>query len=109
MELYTKEVSAKGKVTYKLFVAPEPRALISDELTPEQITNMVGTVGIMLINSIYETLGPKTFLANRVKSVNQAIFQLYKGTGQKIDDETVEFTRTCWNSTMMALAAGVKP
>ncbi len=106
MELYIRQVSAGGKVSYVPYVEPAPKRLQNDEFTPEQMVTMVGTMGICLIESVGRLLPGHTKISREIKKVEQALLSLYANTGQPLDNETVEWAIDCWNETMRRIAEG---
>ena len=102
--LYEKVMVGK-RTTYREHVpAPVLSAALNDDMSAREIISAVGSLAVLAINGYYEMLPEKSYVANRVKSVRDAVLKLYKDTGAKIDDDTINHVTTTWNKTMWALS-----
>ena len=109
MELYEKLTSEKGKVSYKLHVPTpvvSPHALNMD-MTEGQIVSAIGGLAVIAIHGYQQMLPEHKLIARKVQKVKDAVLEMYKGTGQHIDEETIEFVCAAWDGTMRALSGEV--
>ena len=102
-QLYRKVMKGK-RTTYELYTPPILSAALNDDMSAREIISAVGSLAVLAINGYYEMLPEKSYVANRVKSVRDAVLKLYKDTGAKIDDDTINHVTTTWNKTMWALS-----
>jgi len=103
MELYEKLTSPSGRVSYKPVSvphAPPVRQPHSLTMTEGQIVSAVGGLAVMAIHG-YQTMLPKHKLISRkVQAVNDSVLEMFRGTGQPIDEDMVDFISGVWNATM---------
>lgn len=103
-QLYRKEVSAKGKVSYNPVRAEEPQGP-SITLTDAQCLTVAGALGTTLL-MLYERLNPPhKKVARKIKAVEVAILDLYQGTGEGIDRELAEMIAEVWDRTMLTVSS----
>ena len=102
-QLYRKVMKGK-RTTYEPYTPPTLSAALNDDMSVREIISAVGSLAVLAINGYYEMLPEKSYVANRVKSVRDAVLKLYKDTGAKIDDDTINHVTTTWNKTMWALS-----
>ena len=102
-QLYRKVMNGK-RTTYEPYTPPVLSAALNDDMSVREIISAVGSLAVLAINGYYEMLPEKSYVANRVKSVRDAVLKLYKDTGAKIDDDTINHVTNTWNQTMWALS-----
>ena len=100
---YEKIVVGK-RVRYVPIAAPE---VVNSEFTPEQIVTMVGTMGIMLTESIGRLLPEHTKVAREVARAEKALLELFRNTGQAVDRDTAAYCCEAWNETMERISKGI--
>ena len=107
MTLYTKEISPKGKVTYKEVIEDD---FVVVELTDEQCLTAAGTLGVTLL-ALFERHfkpmknGTPHLTARKIKAVEEAILDLYKGTGKPVNRDIMDDFCKAWDHTMRAMSA----
>ena len=102
-QLYRKVMKGK-RTTYEPYTPPVLSAALNDDMSAREIISAVANLAVLAINGYYEMLPEKSYVANRVKSVRDAVLKLYKDTGAKIDDDTINHVTNTWNQTMWALS-----
>lgn len=102
-QLYRKVMKGK-RTTYEPYTPPVLSAALNDDMSVREIISAVGSLAVLAINGYYEMLPEKSYVSNRVKAVRDAVLKLYKDTGAKIDDDTINHVTTTWNQTMWALS-----
>ena len=110
-QLYRKVMRGK-RTTYEPYTPPVLSAALNDDMSVREIISAVGSLAVLAINGYYEMLPEKSYVADRVKSVRDAVLKLYKDTGAKIDNDTINHVTNTWNQTMWALSGkspGIEP
>ncbi len=108
MELYEKLTSPAGKVSYKLHVpVPSPSHALNLDMTEGQIVSAIGGLAVIAIHGYQQMLPEHKLIARKVQKVKDAVLEMYQGTGQHIDEETIEFVCAAWDGTMRALSGEV--
>lgn len=102
MTYYTKNISPKGKVTYTE-VTEDDSAVI--ELTDAQCLTAAGSLGITLLCLFERNFPEHKRVAKKIKAVEQAVADLYRGTGQPIDLELADDFCKAWDRTMREMSA----
>ena len=102
-QLYRKVMKGK-RTTYEPYTPPVLSAALNDDMSVREIISAVGSLAVLAINGYYEMLPEKSYVANRVKAVRESVLRLYKETGAKIDDDTINHVTNTWNQTMWALS-----
>lgn len=102
-QLYRKVMKGK-RTTYEPHTPPVLSAALNDDMSVREIISAVGSLAVLAINGYYEMLPEKSYVANRVKAVRESVLRLYKETGAKIDDDTINHVTNTWNQTMWALS-----
>lgn len=103
MTFYTKEISPKGKVTYKEYL-PDNEAVI--ELTDAQCLTAAGSLGITLLTIFERNFPEHKRVAKKIKAVEQSVLDLYSGTGQPIDPELADYFCKAWDRTIREISIG---
>ena len=103
----------KGKrTTYEPYTPPVLSAALNDDMSVREIISAVGSLAVLAINGYYEMLPEKSYVSNRVRSVREAVLKMFRDTGAKIDDDTINHVTNTWNQTMWALSGkspGIEP
>ena len=104
MDLYTKHVSAAGKVSYHLYTPPEePTQAV--ELTGEQIISLGVAASVTAMAILHRYLKPHQLVARKLKACEQAIFDLAQGAGGKVDGQVVDQWIATWNEVTLQMQA----
>ena len=95
----------KGKRTTYVPVAPEPEPETVLEFTEGQCLTAAGALGTMLLMVFEKNLpkmknGSPSIVARKIKAVEAAILDLYRGTGKKIDDNIADVMARAWDTAM---------
>ena len=82
------------------------------EFTDEQCLTLAGSLGVVLLHTFERNMKPMkngspSLTARKIKAVEEAIKDLYKGTGKPIDDKFANLTFRVWDETMIKLSKGV--
>ena len=105
-QLYERVIQGK-RVRYIPWVEPEPLVLsdaLNDSMTEREIISAVAALAVLAINGYYMMLPEKMYVANRVKYVRDSVLKMFKDTGAKVDDDTIQHVINTWNKTMWALS-----
>lgn len=109
--LYRKVVSKGGKVSYQEVKADEGVTVLN--LTEPQCVTAAGALGVTLL-TIFERNMPKmkngspAIIERKITDVKKAITELYRGSGQPIDESTAEWFFLAWDKTMRNLESGIE-
>lgn len=110
-QLYRKVMKGK-RTTYEPYTPPVLSAALNDDMSVREIISAVGSLAVLAINGYYEMLPEKSYVSNRVRSVREAVLKMFRDTGAKIDDDTINHVTNTWNQTMWALSGkspGIEP
>ena len=99
MQLYEKTISKGGKVVYKPYTPPSQAPVVMNINDREALT-IVASLGMMLIMLFERHFPPHQRNARKIKAVEDAIFNLYAGSGEKLDPALVDWVLSCWDETM---------
>lgn len=102
MKYYTKEISPKGKVTYKEVIEDDVAVI---ELTDEQCLTAAGSLGITLLSIFERNFLEHKRVAKKIKAVEQSVLDLYSGTGKPIDPELADYFCKAWDRTIREMSA----
>ena len=75
-------------------------------LTDAQAVTVAGSVGVTLLCLFERLMPPHKRVAKKIKSVQEAVLNLYRDTGQKVDPRVSEWVLKCWD-TAVSMAADV--
>jgi hypothetical protein len=100
--LYKKEMKGK-RVTYTPVVDDSQPTIIN--LTDAQCLTAAGSLGLTLLCLFERHIPPHKRVAKKIKAVEQAILQLYHGTGEDIDPELADQFCRAWDRAMLEMAA----
>lgn len=83
----------------------------SVEFTDGQCLTMAGSLGVILLTTFERNFKPMKngtphIVARKIKAVQEAILDLYKSTGQPIDDRYAELVCKVWDETMIRMSRG---
>ena len=102
-QLYRKVMKGK-RTTYEPYTPPVLSAALNDDMSVREIVSAVGSLAVLAINGYHMMLPPGICSANRVKGVREAVLKMFRDTGAKIDDDTINHVTNTWNQTMWALS-----
>lgn len=99
MQLYEKSISKGGKVVYKPYTPPSQAPVVMNINDREALT-IVASLGMMLIMLFERHIPSHTRNMRKIKTAEKALFQLFDGTGEKLDPALVDWVLSCWDETM---------
>lgn len=106
MQLYQKVPHGK---TFRYVPAevdiPGEGVTIHYNLNERQALTAAGSLGVVLLSLFERNIDPKKLVFRKIKAVEDAILDLYKGTGQEIDDEVADAMCRAWDKAMHLIAA----
>jgi hypothetical protein len=112
MELYERTISPKGKVTYVPVTLPEEKSCFDKGLdlnmTEGQLVSAIGGLAVIVLHGYQNMLPDHKLVHRKAQKVKDAVLELFSGTGQKIDDDTITFCCQAWDHTMKLLDGGAK-
>ena len=96
----------KGKTTRYEPVQPEP---VDDTVTTITFSNaecitVAASLGMVLLMLAQRNMQPHQLVARKVKAVETAIADLFKGTGEKLRVDIAEGVMRCWDETMQRIS-----
>ena len=98
-QLYIK-VTQGNRVRYVPYTAPEVPSAIHN-ITDRQALTIAASLGGMLLMLFERHFPPHQRNARKIKAVEDAIFNLYAGSGEKLDPEISDWVCRAWDETMM--------
>lgn len=112
MEALYRKVMKGKRITY-VPVVPEAESATVLEFTDSQCLTAAGALGTMLLMVFERNMkkmknGTPGLAERKIRVVEAAILDLYKGTGEPIHDDIAELMATTWDRTMKAVASGVE-
>lgn len=108
-QLYIKTTTPGGKVKYEPFEQPQ-----DDELTTTVTFNeaecltAAGALGCVLLGLFENHYPAHKLVARKIKAVETALLELYRGTGKKIDPKITTLILKTWDRTMIQMSEGVE-
>ena len=105
-QLYRKVL--KGKVVrYEPVEAVEAQTepTIYYNLDEQQSLTAAGSLGVILLMLFERHVPPHKRVARKIKAVETAILDLYKGTGKEIDNEVADAVCRAWDKAMKLISA----
>lgn len=101
MELFTREVSPKGKISYKPvdYNSLKPGTALTDG----EIISAVGGLAVCAIYGYGQLVKPKSCTANRIKSVQETVLKMFADTGSKIEASSVAHVCRVWDVVTMII------
>jgi hypothetical protein len=103
---YKRVVSPGGKVSYQPVTAAEETKTVLNLSEPQCLT-AAGALGVTLLMIFERNIPSHKLVARKIAAVKAAVLDLYKGTGEAIDDETADLIFKAWDGTMKSLAGDV--
>lgn len=105
--LYRKKANGRYEPAFNLEPAGDivPEPVLYYNLTNEQALTAAGALGVTLMALIEKHVPPHKLVARKIKAVEDAILNLYKGTGQEIDDEVADAMCRAWDKAMQLISA----
>ena len=111
-QLYIKKQIGKTTryLPYQPDTTSEPEKMLT--FTDAECLTAAGSLGVVLLTVFERNLPPMkngspTIIARKIKAVESAILDLFKGTGAEIDDDIAELMMVTWDRTMKAVSQGV--
>lgn len=74
-------------------------------LNERQALTAAGSLGVILLSLFERHVPPHKLVARKITAVEKAILDLYKGTGQEIDDEVADAICRAWDKAMNLIAS----
>lgn len=74
-------------------------------LNEKQALTAAGSLGVVLLTLFERHVPPHKLVARKIAAVEKAILDLYKGTGQEIDDEVADAICRAWDKAMNLIAS----
>ena len=87
--LYKREMKGK-RVTYTP-VVPVDETITVVNLTDKQCLSAAGALGATLLHLFERHVPPHKRVARKIKAVEQAILELYHGTGEPLDLDVADY------------------
>ena len=106
MQLYQKVIKGKA-IRYEPVdvVAPGTGPTIHYNLNEAQALTAAGALGVVLLSLFERNIDPKKLVFRKIRMVEKAILDLYKSTGQEIDDEVANAICRAWDKAMHLISA----
>jgi len=108
MQLYTKEVSEKGRVTYQPY---PPLNDLSMEVDTEQVITLLTTIGMCISMCVTKNLPDHSRMARNVKHVDDALLRLSEGQRGPLDPHLIKVGHAAFtaatNEVIRGLSGGV--
>lgn len=106
MQLYQKVAHGKSH-RYKPVELDTPGAgpVMYYNLNEKQALTAAGSLGVVLLSLFERHVPPHKLVARKIVAVEKAILDLYKGTGQEIDDEVADAICRAWDKAMNLIAS----
>lgn len=104
MELFTKNISPKGKVSY----APYNPAVMPDmQVEPEQVVAIFSALSISMLISLSDQLPKHSKIARELDLLSNAIARFGKVTGEPLNPDYIETGVLAWNAATQAVQIGL--
>lgn len=102
----------KGKSVRYEAVQPEPdgSAPLTDQtvttitFTDRECLTVAASLGIVLLDLAQHNMQPHQLVARRVKAVEDAVKDLFSGTGEALRVDIAEGVMRCWDETMQRIS-----
>jgi hypothetical protein len=101
-QLFKRVVKGKS-FRYEPVIDDEPLTIVT--FTEGQCLTAAGTLGVILLMLFERYIPQHKRVARKIKAVETAVLELYKGTGEAIHDDIAELITTTWDRTMKAVAS----
>jgi hypothetical protein len=100
MQLYKKVPHGKTFRYEPVEVQPAPPVPAQEEFTNEELITLGASLGMMVLMQMEKHLPEKARIPRKLKAVRDAILDLVKGNGARIDTEMCDYWAGAWNRTM---------
>lgn len=108
-QLYTREETPGGKVRYLPYNLPNDDDLTTTITFDEgECLTAAGTLGCVLLGLFEKHFPSHKLVARKIKAVETALLELYRGTGKKIDPKITTLILKTWDRTMIQMSEGVE-
>lgn len=97
MDQLYKKTTQGGRVRYVPHVEEVTRTI---ELTDAQALTAAGALGVTLLGLFERFIPPHKRIARKIKAVENAVLDLFQGTGHPIDEETSRWLCESWDRAM---------
>lgn len=101
MDLYTKEVSPKGKITYKPYMPPTNR--IEMELTNAEVCSMVAALGICCLYGFEAHLPDHSAISRKVRALEVAIGDVAALNRDSLSEKHMDAVQQAWGAALVKL------
>jgi len=104
MQLYERNISARGKVTYRPYNETPPR--VDLEIDNLQVNTLTATIAICWLEAMHrqlENINKGSALARRVKGVEEAISGLARLSSCQMDEQMVDAGTKAWTAALQML------
>lgn len=98
----------KGKTCRYELVTEQPEPVTTVTFTDEQCITAAGALGVVLMMVFERIIPPHKLVARKIKAVEAAILDLYRGTGQALDEDVAEQMCRTWDQTMKIMSGDEK-
>ena len=106
IQLYTKEVSNGGKVSYVPYIQPTQK--VSMYLSDNQVLTLASTIAVCCLIGLEQHLPAHKALSRNIREVETAIGKLAKLAQGKLDDQLVSIGTQAWDKTMEYISERVQ-
>jgi Holliday junction resolvase RusA-like endonuclease len=100
-QLYRKVMKGK-RTTYELYVEQPKKTVV--EFTESQCLTVAASLGVTLLIIFERVIPPHKRIARKINNVQNAILDLFYGTGAKLDDDVADLIFKTWDQTMKKIA-----
>jgi hypothetical protein len=100
--IYRKVMKGKRTIYEPVVEESEPETVVT--FTDAQCLTAAGTLGTVLLMLFERHIPPHKVVARKINAVQQAVMDLYKGTGEPIHDDIADLITTTWDKTMKQMA-----
>lgn len=104
-QLYRK--TQKGKSVRYEPIQPEPvdNTVTTITFSNSECVTVAASLGIVLLKLAQINMKPHQLIARKIKAVETAISELFKGTGETLQLDISEGVMRCWDETMQRISA----
>lgn len=100
MELYVKEVSKGGKVSYKPYIRPTQ---IDMELTNAEVCSMVAALGICCLHGFEDHLPEHSVISRKTRALETAIGDVARLNKDALTQKHLEAVTHAWGAAVERL------
>jgi len=105
--LYRKVMKGKRTV-YEAIVKDDDGCVTTHNLTDRQCLTVAGALGVTLLDLFMRNMPEHKKVYRKILALEDAIRDLYQGTGQPIDEPLADLFCRVWDKTMVTIDAGVE-